>query len=94
MFSCLFVGQYFVFLWYIYDELQRFCFSKILLIIDLFNYYSSPVFFRVCACVKDNNNKQKDNIYLSFSEVLLFMAVKECNDRQLRFIGKIRFYFS
>jgi len=67
-------------------------FSKILLIIDLFNYYSSSILFFMC--VKDNNNKQKDNIYLSFSEVLLFMAVKESNDRQLRFIGKIRFYFS
>jgi hypothetical protein len=44
--------------------------------------------------VKDNNNKQKDNIYLSISEFLLSMAVKESNDRQLRFIGKIKFYFS
>jgi hypothetical protein len=44
--------------------------------------------------VKDNNNKHKDNIYLSFSEVLFLMAMKESNDRQVRFIGKMRFYFS
>ncbi len=92
-----FLANTLFFFWYIYDELQRyFFFSMILLIIDLFDYlfFSSLFFSFVCVCVKDNNNKQKDNIYLSISEFLLSMAVKESNDRQLRFIGKIKFYFS